>query len=90
MNKEHHPKTVFETGRKNKREIEKLFENCPEECKCRQRGVDDLCYVRDIGLKSFVQCLEKDSLTCFHRIGFGRNYYCTCPVCVFMAKGFKV
>jgi hypothetical protein len=90
MSKEHDPRSVFRTGRPPKREIEKLLEDCPEGCKCLQQGVDNLCYVRDVGLKTFVQCLEKNSSTCFHQIIFGRTYYCSCPACVFIAKGFKV
>jgi len=89
MNKEHHPQSVFEMGRKPKREVEKLLENCPEGCRYRERGINDPCHVRDVGLKTFVQCLEKDPFTCCHHIRFGRTHYCSCPVCVFIAKGFK-
>jgi hypothetical protein len=73
-----------------KREIEKLLKNCPKGCKCRQRGIEDLCRVRDVGLETFVLCLEKNSIHCVHRIVFGRANYCSCPPRVYIAKQCKI
>ncbi len=82
--------TVYEMDRKLKKEIERLLTNCPEGCKCRQQGVEDLCYVRDVGLETFARCLEENSLDCFHRIIFGRANYCSCPPRVSIAKQFEI
>ena len=76
--------------RELKKEMEKLLENCPEGCKCRQRGIENLCSAQDVGMEGFVECLEKTPLDCFHRIVFGRANYCSCPPRVSIAKGFKV
>jgi hypothetical protein len=82
--------SVYEMEVKLKKEIERLLKNCPEGCKCRQRGIEDLCYVRDVGLETFVRCLEENSLDCFHRIVFGRANYCSCPPRVSIAKQLKL
>ncbi|UCF81990.1 MAG: hypothetical protein JSV50_12320 [Desulfobacteraceae bacterium] len=73
-----------------KKEIEKLLKNCPKGCKCRQRGIENRCSVKDVGLEGFVACLEDNSLDCVHWIIFGHACYCSCPVRVFIAKGFNV
>lgn len=81
---------LYEMDKELKKEIEKLLKNCPKGCKCRQRGIENLCSVKDVGLEGFVWCLEKNSLDCVHRIVFGHGNYCSCPARVSTAKESKL
>ena len=81
---------MYDMDRKFKNTIRRILKSCPERCKCRQRGVENPCHVRDVGLKTFVQCLEENAFDCFHQITFGGTHYCSCRVCVYIAKGLRI
>ena len=73
-----------------KKEIEKIigqFE-CPKDFICYKSGFEVLCKARDIGLESFVECLEEDARDCQFSLRFGTRYgcLCKCPLRIYIAK----
>jgi hypothetical protein len=48
------------------KEIEKIIGGmlCPKDFKCCKPGDDVLCKARDIGLESYLVCLEEDATDC--------------------------
>jgi hypothetical protein len=64
------------------KEIEILMEvlDCPKDFACYKAGFEMLCRAEDIGLQSFLLCLEENSSNCafsFLQRGF---YFCQCPI----------
>jgi hypothetical protein len=47
------------------------------------------CKALDIGLDSFVVCLEETPWTCRHSFHFGGKHFCKWPVRVHAAKTFR-
>ena len=70
-------------------EIKELIGECDPGCKCHGRGLEKLCKARDIGLETFVECLEDDPFGCSHAICYGTMFYCSCPPRVEIAKRFE-
>ena len=58
---------------------------CPKDFRCYKSKFKDLCKAKDIGLKSFLLCLEEDQ-KCPFSIFFIDEYLCKCPLRVFIAK----
>ncbi len=56
------------------------------ECKRFKPGVGFTCKAKDIGLDSYVECLEKDSYRCPFSVRYSRSYYCKSPARVYAAK----
>ena len=52
-------------------------------------GVGFICKAEDVGLESFVQCLEKDSRFCAYSIPYAGSHYCTSPARIHLAKTVK-
>jgi hypothetical protein len=57
-----------------------------EDCKGFKPGVGFTCKARDIGLQSYVKCLDRDSNWCPFSVSFGYSYYCKSPARVYIAK----
>ena len=70
--------------------LEQLIEYFPEGSKCHQQGVEKLCKARDIGMDSFVECLEKEPLECVCAIHCAHSWYCSCPPRIRIAKELNV
>lgn len=60
-----------------------------EDCKGYIPGFGVSCKARDIGLKSYVKCLEKDSCRCPFSVSYAHSHYCTCSVRIHMTKKLK-
>jgi hypothetical protein len=60
-----------------------------EDCKCYKAGFGFTCKAKDVGLDSYIECLEKDSCRCPFSLSYGRSYYCSCPARVHIAKHLK-
>ncbi len=71
-----------------KKEIEKIISQfkCPKDFKCYKSGFDVLCKAKEIGLKSFLYCLEENPADCPFSRTFGRSYFCQCPLRIYIAK----
>jgi hypothetical protein len=76
---------------KQRKEIRKLIGrlNCPKDFICYQSGFEQLCQAEDLGLESFLKCLEGKPTQCTFSISYGDGYYCRCPLRVFIAKEMK-
>ena len=59
---------------------------CPCDFNCYKSGFKDLCKAEDIGIESFLVCLEDDPSECKFSIPFGDAYFCECPLRVYIAK----
>ena len=71
-----------------KRELEKMIGSisCPKGFICYKSGLTALCKAEDVGMKSFLKCLEDNPTDCVFSIGYGYSYYCKCPLRVYLAK----
>ena len=72
----------------HKRKIEELMGgiNCPKEFSCCQSDFDNLCKARDIGMQSYLECLEENPRDCTFSLGYADSYYCKCPLRRYIAK----
>ena len=59
---------------------------CPKDFICYRSGLEELCRVRDIGLESFLVCLESHTLECKFSLYYGRLYFCQCQLRIYIAK----
>lgn len=57
-----------------------------EGCKSYKPGYGFTCKARDVGLDSYIECLEKDSCRCPFSVYYARTYYCSCPARIYVAK----
>ena len=62
---------------------------CPKNFKCAEHGLERLCEAVDIGLEHFIQCREKHPENCTFALSFGNNYFCQCPLRVYLHKKLK-
>jgi hypothetical protein len=75
----------------HKDEIEKIIGQmqCSKDFQCYKSGFEILSKIKDIGLASHVQCLEENVFGCQFSVRFGGNYFCECPLRVYIAKEVK-
>lgn len=58
---------------------------CPKDFVCYYSGFNNLCNAKDIGIESFVECLEKKK-ECKFSFRFALLYLCKCPLRVYISK----
>ncbi len=63
---------------------------CPEGCKCHGQGDEGLCQAMDVGLETYVECMETPPFECPSSICFGGIHYCSCPTRVDLTKELHV
>jgi hypothetical protein len=78
-------------GHAHMQEIEKAINGLKlrEDCKWFKRGFGFSCKAKDVGLDSFVECLEKDSCRCPFSVSYAYSFYCSCPPRVYIARELK-
>jgi hypothetical protein len=87
---------VKEPGKQVEQDYEKVLREtiddlvCPTNFKCCTEGLEDLCKVRDVGMQTFVQCLEPNPHECPFSKLLAAAYVCKCPLRVYMCKKLKV
>ena len=64
--------------------IEELV--CPKGFRCCTEGLEKLCKVKDVGMQTFVQCLEQHAHECPFSKHLAFVYVCKCPLRVYIAK----
>ena len=71
-----------------KKEIEGIIGEmtCPKNFKCAESGFEDLCKAKDVGLDSYLKCLESNPSNCNFAFSYGYKHFCQCPLRVFLAK----
>ncbi|MFC1829536.1 hypothetical protein ACFL0O_07995 [Thermodesulfobacteriota bacterium] len=62
---------------------------CPKDFKCAHSGFENLCRAKDLGLESFLECLDDNPSLCKFSIFFGDAHFCQCPLRVYLAKRLK-
>jgi hypothetical protein len=53
---------------------------CSKGFKCYKSGFENLCKARDIGLETFIECLEEDPHDCPFSMRLHGVDYCKCPL----------
>jgi hypothetical protein len=73
---------------RNRETIEKIIAgtSCAKDFKCYRSNLSQLCKAKDVGLESFLECLEHNPRNCEFSISYGDSYFCRCPVRVYIAK----
>jgi hypothetical protein len=75
-----------------KEEVRKKIEvimgdmQCPKNFKCAESGFEDLCKAKDVGLDSYLKCLESNPSNCNFALSYGYKHFCQCPLRVYLAK----
>jgi hypothetical protein len=75
-------------GQEHHREIEEIIIHlkCPKDVTCKKSGFKVLCKARDIGVQSFLLCLEESPPKCKFSLALEGAYICECPVRIYVAK----
>lgn len=79
----------MEKGRRE--EIEQIISEfkCPKDFKCYRSGLETLCRAKDVGIESFLLCLEQDPQKCRFSLRLETQYLCECPLRNYIARRFK-
>ena len=62
---------------------------CHKDFTCYKSGFEDLCKAQDIGLESYIECLEKHPFECKFSLSYGGLYYCSCPMRIYIARNLN-
>lgn len=78
-------------GKISKREIEEIIAGlkCPKDFICYTSGLRKLCRAKDIGVESFLECLERKPKSCQFSVSFGLMHLCQCPLRIYLYKKLK-
>jgi len=71
-----------------KRKIEEIIGEmkCPKDFVCYKSELQDLCKAEDVGMQSYLKCLEENPSDCVFSMGYAESHYCTCPLRCYIAK----
>ena len=59
---------------------------CRKNFKCCTEGLETLCKAQDVGLETFLECLEEHPPDCPFSLSFGDMFLCECPLRGYIAK----
>jgi hypothetical protein len=62
---------------------------CSKNFKCAESGFERLCKAKYIGLERFLECLEANPADCSFAMPVGDQYYCDCPLRVYLERKLK-
>ena len=73
------------------KEIEEIIGQmkCSKDFRCYQSGLEVLCKAKDIGLDTYLECMEASPQMCLFSVAFGYSHLCQCPLRVYIAKKLK-
>ena len=73
------------------KEIEEIIGQmkCPKDFRCYKSGLEVLCKAKDIGIDTYLECMEVYPQTCHFSVTFGYSHLCQCPLRVYIAKKLK-
>jgi hypothetical protein len=80
---------------KTKKELEEIIGEmkCPKDFRCYKSGLGVLCRAKEIGLETFLECLEENPRDCKFSIkvsaSFPKIYLCQCPLRYYIFKKLK-
>jgi hypothetical protein len=74
-----------------KKEIEQIIGHlkCGKDFQCYKSGFETLCKAKDIGLKLYLQCLEEQPKQCQFSFRCRDEFYCNCPLRMYISKKLK-
>ena len=74
-----------------RKQIEEIAEgmDCTKEFECCEGNFTNVCRAKDIGIDSFLECLEENPQECEFSIPFGNAFFCKCPVRIAIARKLK-
>jgi hypothetical protein len=79
---------------RNKKKIDEIMAHfkCPADFACYKSGFRNLCKASDISVEGFANCLEESVKTrpCRFSLPFGYQYFCRCPLRVYLAKNMHI
>lgn len=75
-------------GQDHKKEIEQIMSQfkCPKDFGCYKSGFKVLCKAKDIGIESFLECLEEHPRSCRFSLPFDTGHLCECPIRIYISK----
>ncbi len=62
---------------------------CRKEFKCCSNEFTNVCRAKDIGIKSFLVCMEDQPQKCNFSLTFADIFFCKCPIRVYISKKLK-
>ena len=62
---------------------------CSKGFQCAESGYTKVCKARDIGFKRHLLCLENGSASCDFSLLLDKEYYCACPLRVYLTKNLQ-
>ncbi len=62
---------------------------CPKNFNCAESGFEVICKAKDLGLESYLKCLEPNPKDYKFALPYGYNHFCQCPLRVYLAKKLK-
>jgi hypothetical protein len=57
-----------------------------KDCECYKPRLGFTCKAKDVGLDSYVECMETYSCTCPFSVSYAHSYFCKSPARVYIAK----
>jgi hypothetical protein len=81
----------MELTQEHRQKIEKIASGikCIKDFGCYKSESKKLCKACDFGVKQYLYCLEDEPQNCDFSLSFGRGYFCTCPVRIYIAKNLE-
>ena len=75
----------------HEKEIERIIGQlkCSKDFGCYKSGFEALCKAQEVGLETFLECLEEDPHECPFSVSFGALYLCECPLRMYISKKLK-
>lgn len=76
---------------KHRAELQEIIAelDCPKDFQCYKSGFQILCKARDVGVQTFVECLEEYPQACTFSFSLYGWSYCRCPVRVYVVKNLR-
>ena len=71
------------------KDIGELINESPEGCKYHRQSIRSLCKAKDVGLETFVECLEEDAEECPYSMLLAGVHYCKHSLRIHIAKNRK-
>jgi hypothetical protein len=80
----------MEITQEQRTQIKEIIDSmeCPNDFKCYKSGFEDLCEIKIFQDGDLVECVDTHSWLCKLSFGFGRGYFCKCPLRKYVAKHF--
>ena len=72
----------------HEKQIKKIMDSteCPCDFKCYRSGFTELCKARDMGMETFLECLEPKASECRLAVLFGDKIFCKCQLRFYISR----